>query len=208
MVSLASVIITEIAGPADVAVLRSYVNIVSTIGLSGGGPLGGFLAASVGWRWLFLGQIPIAIVCGAVIALDPNVSLAERERERDEEQRRQDYESESTPAVLSFDWPGAVTLAIATASLLAAIDLQNSLSWKRTAVFGLLIVGLLSTIAFLLFETFPGNRELLMPLKLLKTEIGAFCAGQLLIVASGYGVCESGATAPLPLVLNPIPIDY
>lgn len=41
----------EIAEPADVAVLRSYVNIASTIGLSGGGPLGGFLAESIGWRW-------------------------------------------------------------------------------------------------------------------------------------------------------------
>lgn len=42
---------TDIADPSDVAVLRSYVNIASTIGLSGGGPLGGFLAAALGWRW-------------------------------------------------------------------------------------------------------------------------------------------------------------
>ena len=41
----------EIADPADVAVLRSYVNVVSTIGLSGGGPLGGYLADLIGWRW-------------------------------------------------------------------------------------------------------------------------------------------------------------
>jgi hypothetical protein len=125
---------------------------------------------------LFLGQIPIAIACGLLIALDPSVNLPEPER--GDEQQGQDSESEATPAVLTFDFPGAVTLAIATASLLAAIDLQNSLSWGHPTVFGLIIAGLISTVAFLVFETFPGNRELLMPLKLLRTEIGAFCAGQ------------------------------
>lgn len=100
------------------------------------------------------------------------------EQKREEEQQRQESENEDTPADLAFDFPGAVTLAIATASLLAAVDLQNSLSWGHPVVFGLIIIGILSAIAFLGFETFPGNRELLMPLKLLRTEIGAFCAGQ------------------------------
>jgi hypothetical protein len=102
------------------------------------------------------------------------------ELEREEEQQRQDSDNEDTPAVLAFDFPGVVTLAIATASLLAAIDLQNTLSWGHPLVFSLIILGILSTVAFLIFETFPGNRELLMPLELLRTEIGAFCAGQVL----------------------------
>ncbi|CEJ91340.1 hypothetical protein VHEMI07058 [[Torrubiella] hemipterigena] len=181
MVSLASVIIAEISEPADVAVLRSYVNIASTIGLSGGGPLGGYLAQAIGWRWLFLGQVPIAIACGALIASVLLPKPQERENER-----RQELEEENTQH-LAFDFPGAVTLAIATASLLAAFDLHNSHSCEDAIVYALLLVGALSAIAFLLFETFPGNRELLMPLRLLRTEIGAFCAGQLLIVASGYG---------------------
>jgi hypothetical protein len=35
----------------QVAVLRSYVNIVSITGRSLGYPLGGLLADTVGWRW-------------------------------------------------------------------------------------------------------------------------------------------------------------
>ena len=35
----------------DVATWRSYVNIASTVGRSSGGPIGGFLADKVGWRW-------------------------------------------------------------------------------------------------------------------------------------------------------------
>lgn len=98
--------------------------------------------------------------------------------ELDEEQQREYSENERTPSVLAFDFPGAITLAIAISSLLAAIDLQNQLSWGNPLVLSLIIVGIIFTLAFLAFETFPGNRELLMPLRLLKTEIGAFCAGQ------------------------------
>ncbi|KFY18240.1 hypothetical protein V492_00060 [Pseudogymnoascus sp. VKM F-4246] len=178
MVSLASIIITEVAAASDVAVLRSYVNIASTIGLSGGGPLGGFLAGAVGWRWLFLGQVPIAAACCLLMARSFEAMRPKAEQE-EEQQREQ--------PVLAFDFPGAITLAVSISSLLAVIDLQGSLSWKHPLIQGLVVVGVLSTLAFLAFETFPGNRELLMPLKLLKTEIGAFCAGQMLLVASGYG---------------------
>ena len=73
-----------------------------------------------------------------------------------------------------------MTLAVATTSLLAAIDLQNQFSWGDPIVYSLIIVGTISALAFLASETYPGNRKLLMPLKLLRTEIGAFCAGQVL----------------------------
>jgi hypothetical protein len=35
----------------EVATWRSYVNLLATMGRSIGGPLGGLLADTVGWRW-------------------------------------------------------------------------------------------------------------------------------------------------------------
>jgi len=35
----------------EVASLRSYVNIAATTGRSLGGPIGGWLADTIGWRW-------------------------------------------------------------------------------------------------------------------------------------------------------------
>ena len=35
----------------DIATWRSYVNIAHTVGRSAGGPIGGFLADTIGWRW-------------------------------------------------------------------------------------------------------------------------------------------------------------
>lgn len=36
---------------SDVAIWRGYVNVASTVGRSAGGPIGGFLADTIGWRW-------------------------------------------------------------------------------------------------------------------------------------------------------------
>lgn len=129
---------------------------------------------------LFLSQVPIAAACCLVIAQSLKAITPQLKRE-EQQQQEDDSENENTPAALAFDFPGAITLAVAISSLLAAIDLQNLLSWADPVVFGLVIVGIFFTLAFLVVETFPGNRELLMPLSLLKTEIGAFCAGQVLI---------------------------
>jgi MFS family permease len=35
----------------DVASYRSYVNVIQTTGRSIGGPLGGYIAQTLGWRW-------------------------------------------------------------------------------------------------------------------------------------------------------------
>lgn len=42
----------DFASPGQVAVLRGYISAVSTAGRSSGGPLGGLLTDTVGWRWL------------------------------------------------------------------------------------------------------------------------------------------------------------
>ncbi|KAG9232096.1 major facilitator superfamily domain-containing protein [Amylocarpus encephaloides] len=184
IISLASIIIADIAAPSNVAVLRSYVNIASTVGLSLGGPLGGFLGGTVGWRWSFLGQPPIAGVCCVLIArglrmVSPILEEHERQLEECENAMKQE--------VLAFDFPGAITLAIGISAFLTVIDLQDQRSWGHPLVLSITIVGAISILAFLALETYPGNRELLIPLRLVKTEIGVFCAGQLLIVGSCHG---------------------
>jgi predicted MFS family arabinose efflux permease len=48
---ISSVIITDIVPRRDVATWRSYVNISMTLGRSLGGPVGGWLSDTIGWRW-------------------------------------------------------------------------------------------------------------------------------------------------------------
>ncbi|KAI1761365.1 MFS general substrate transporter [Hypoxylon sp. FL1150] len=71
VMALAAVIITDLAPLRDVASWQSYLNVVATVGRSLGGPVGGFLADTIGWRWSFLGQTPIfllaMVLCGMVL---------------------------------------------------------------------------------------------------------------------------------------------
>ncbi|KAJ5116964.1 major facilitator superfamily domain-containing protein [Penicillium angulare] len=36
---------------SEVAMLRSYLSLATTVGISSGAPLGGLLADCMGWRW-------------------------------------------------------------------------------------------------------------------------------------------------------------
>ena len=51
MVSMVSIIITDLVPVHEVASLRSYVNILQTTGRSCGGFIGGLLTQTLGWRW-------------------------------------------------------------------------------------------------------------------------------------------------------------
>ena len=42
---------SDLAPLSKVALLRSYVNVAAVAGRSAGGPIGGLLLDSIGWRW-------------------------------------------------------------------------------------------------------------------------------------------------------------
>ncbi|OAA57552.1 multidrug resistance protein [Niveomyces insectorum RCEF 264] len=62
MTALVSILISDLLPIRDVASWRAYVNVVATTGRSLGGPLGGWLADVIGWRWSFIGQVPFMLV--------------------------------------------------------------------------------------------------------------------------------------------------
>ncbi|KAB5578076.1 major facilitator superfamily domain-containing protein [Coniochaeta sp. 2T2.1] len=69
MTVLVSILITDLVPIRDVAQWRSWVNIAATTGRSLGGPLGGWLADVIGWRWSFLGQSPVVALAMPLCAL-------------------------------------------------------------------------------------------------------------------------------------------
>lgn len=51
MVCMVSILLTDLVPLRQVAVYRSYVNLVQTVGRSCGAVVGGYLAQTIGWRW-------------------------------------------------------------------------------------------------------------------------------------------------------------
>ncbi len=51
MVCMVSILLTDLVPLHKVAVYRSYVNLVQTVGRSCGAIFGGYIAQTIGWRW-------------------------------------------------------------------------------------------------------------------------------------------------------------
>ncbi|PYH93619.1 efflux pump antibiotic resistance protein [Aspergillus ellipticus CBS 707.79] len=65
--AMGSIIITDIVPRRDVAHWRAYINIAMTLGRSAGGPIGGWLTDTVGWRWSFILQGPLSAVAALLV---------------------------------------------------------------------------------------------------------------------------------------------
>jgi MFS family permease len=98
------------------------------IGLVAGGPI----VDAIGWRWIFIAQVPlslIALVVGVIV-------LHETPRKARE----------------PIDLAGAGTLGLATVSALLALTLGAELGWGSPAVIGLLLIAPIALWAFVRCE--------------------------------------------------------
>jgi MFS family permease len=127
MTALVSILITDLVPLRDVASWRSYVNIVATTGRSIGGPLGGWLADTVGWRWSFLGQAPMAGIAIALIAITLPAHTARVPK------------NEPKKSNLSrIDFLGAFFMALTILSFLFPLELGgNRLPWHHPLILSL-----------------------------------------------------------------------
>jgi EmrB/QacA subfamily drug resistance transporter len=98
------------------------------------GPLvGGYLLAIASWRWVFVVNVPVA---AAVIAVS----------------RRYVPESSDPAAAKSIDGPGAGLAVVALSTATFGLIRASSTGWSSPQVVVALVVGVLSSVAFVLIE--------------------------------------------------------
>lgn len=51
MSSVVSIVLTDLVPLRDRGLWQGYLNVIFVLGMSGGAPLGGIIADTVGWRW-------------------------------------------------------------------------------------------------------------------------------------------------------------
>ncbi|RDL40614.1 MFS general substrate transporter [Venustampulla echinocandica] len=118
MTTVASILLSDIVPLRNRGTWQGYINLVYTLGASIGAPLGGILADSVGWRWIFLGQFPLCIL--ASIAVYPLLDLPKTDQSHWLEKLRR------------IDFLGAFTLILAVFCLLLGLDRGSNVSWTST----------------------------------------------------------------------------
>ncbi|KAI1382018.1 MFS general substrate transporter [Hypoxylon crocopeplum] len=158
MMALAAVIITDLAPLRDVASWQSYVNVVATVGRSLGGPVGGFLADTIGWRWSFFGQAPIflfaMVICAMVL---PNLTR-QNQRGPDDAKSR----------LARIDFLGATFLGSGLLAVLLPLRIGGQkVPWISPIVLSLFAIGAVLLALFVITEM-RWAKEPIFPLRLLK----------------------------------------
>ncbi|KAI1384605.1 MFS general substrate transporter [Hypoxylon trugodes] len=139
MNAVVTILMTDIVALRDRGVWQGYINIVFASGMSSGAPIGGLVADSIGWRWAFAGQFPIAMVAWLAVFFVLNLPRIDH--------------SHWTAKVLRIDFLGAFVLVAAVFALLFGLDNGSNEGWDRSwTVVPLALTPLLFGL-FLLIET-------------------------------------------------------
>ncbi|CAG8957313.1 hypothetical protein HYFRA_00010736 [Hymenoscyphus fraxineus] len=153
---LVAIVIADMVPIREVASWRSYVNIAATSGRSLGGPIGGFLTDTVGWRWSFLIQCPPTLLALLLVVWKLKVPLLDEE----------DKHSQLSK-LRRIDFLGAILLSVSIVCGLTVLDLGGQrMLWTSTKVLTLFAISIVSGTLFLVVEGFWA-KEPIFPLRLL-----------------------------------------
>lgn len=188
----------------DIAAWQAGLNLAATTGRSLGGPVGGWLADTVGWRWSFAGQAPIflaaALVGWALLPRGPPVP-SKPDTVEDQDEQIPDTagtETASTGSSLPrIDFLGAALLSLTILSFLLPVDLGGkSFSWTHPVILSLFTASLVFGSFFFLTEA-KWAKNPVFPLSLLQ---------QRNVVAS-YAIMICQCAAQLGLMFS-VPIYF
>ena len=104
------------------------------LGVTTGPPLGGWIVAQFGWRWVFFINVPIGLLA-FVFALKVIPDLRPR------------------GVVERFDWKGAALFAAGLSAILIALNQGHAWGWASLQLIGLALLGALLIAAFIHLES-------------------------------------------------------
>jgi EmrB/QacA subfamily drug resistance transporter len=170
-------VIGDIVAPRERGRYQGYTSSALAVATVAGPLLGGFFVDHLSWRWIFYVNLPIGlaafVVIGAVFRARPAVG-----RQR-------------------IDYRGAVVLTTGLSALVLAASLGGqTVPWLSWQIIALAVLGVSSTVAFVLVER--GAPEPLVPLELFR--IPTIRVVSALGFVAGFGLF--GATTFLPSYLQ------
>ncbi|KUJ08702.1 MFS general substrate transporter [Mollisia scopiformis] len=174
-----SLVITDLVPLLQVAFWRSYMNVVMTIGRSAGGPIGGLLADSIGWRWSFAGQAPLLFIAIIIVYFFlPNTKSAPIVETQDRKGR-----------LKRIDFVGSLLLAAAIVLLLGALSLAGqSLPPLDPIILGSVAGSVVLGAGFVVWEVRFAREPVFPPRLLVQRDIITPYAIVALLLGAQYGI--------------------
>jgi EmrB/QacA subfamily drug resistance transporter len=183
LMSLAMAIMADITSPRERSRYAGYFMAVFGISSVAGPVVGGLFAGMntflgvTGWRWVFLINVPIALLALAVVAKVLNIP--------------------HKPVEHRIDYPGALALTVGLVPLLIVAEQGREWGWDSGRALAMYAVGVVGVIAFVFAEKKMGD-EALLPLRLFRKS--TFSMGNTINFVLGAGMF--GGMVSLPLYLQ------
>ncbi|KAK1623150.1 major facilitator superfamily transporter [Colletotrichum phormii] len=164
---LGLLLVTDLVPLRDVAAWQAGINLAATVGRSLGGPVGGWLADTIGWRWSFLGQAPIFLVAVLLCWFFlPRGKLLGKGQEHAEASGKPVDGKKSSLA--RIDFLGAALLALFILTFLLPIEIGGTkIPWNHPLIFIIFGVAAVFGGLFAAVEEWWA-KEPIFPLELLK----------------------------------------
>ncbi|KAK7756208.1 hypothetical protein SLS62_001801 [Diatrype stigma] len=122
MNAVISILVTDLVSLRDRGVWQGYINIVYAAGVAAGAPIGGSMADSIGWRWAFIGQFPIAVAAWLAVYFVLHMPKVDH--------------AHWTEKLARIDFLGALTLVAAVFLLLFGLDNGANEGWSQAVTVG------------------------------------------------------------------------
>ncbi|MCJ1230460.1 hypothetical protein MMC12_007134 [Toensbergia leucococca] len=175
--TLAAVVITDIAPLSKVAILRSYINVAAVVGRATGGPIGGLLIDSIGWRWPFFAELSIVLVC---FVLAVSQSLPQPEFLEGGRKKRE------------LDLLGLLIFALMLSFLLSLVDLGGrGTAMGSPTTISLLLLFAVSAVGFGLVEVFWAKQPILSPSLLRQAGVASCYLLQILLLCAQFSIVSN-----------------
>ena len=138
MTTVVSILLSDIVPLQERGLWQGIINIIYAAGSSSGAPLGGLLADSIGWRWAFIGQVPLCLL--SFIAVIFLLHLPAEEQK--------DWKTN----VKRIDFLGAFVLLLAVLGMLIGLDRGSNVAWSIPISYGPLIASIFLFALFIVVE--------------------------------------------------------
>ena len=182
MNTVTAILVSDIVPLRSRGTWQGILNIIFGVGVAFGGPVGGWLSDTVGWRWAFLGQGPITFVATLIVIFTLHIPETPVRSTG-----AADSEVASKRARLKrVDFAGAFTLIFAMSCLLISLDL--SVDFTSTFTQSLLILSFLLFVAFYHVENSYATEPFCPPALVKRPEILAPCMTNFLSIATATPV--------------------
>lgn len=161
LTSLGSITFTDIVPLRDRGIYQGIGNIAFGLGAASGGAVGGLIADKLGWRFVFITQIPLALFVGLCIAVFLNLPAGSP--------GLGSTDHEFMTKLKRVDFVGSLLLVLSLMGILAAASFGGrEFAYTSSTFVGLVVGSVILLVAFSKWEN-EYAAEPTLPVKLLST---------------------------------------